>query len=250
MFRGGQFMHPRYSLLATLLWIGFAFAVSPVQANKPEPVFLPVRGTSGTGSPGQPKLATPVCQTGMNGAPQHVVSYIIPPDDQYFTLINAEACDCPPGGGLVLSAAHILLEFGDLYSTPVRVGIVAADLSNPDCPVPVPGQYLCSPVDFGLAGPDYGTFDITLPLSNNCTITGKAFLEITFTDWGLGYTTPNLLLTASCESCNSYNYYPGNHYDLCTFGFEGNPIMYVDGACTGAVAVHPDSWGRVKTLYR
>lgn len=190
------------------------------------------------------------CNFGVTGPAVFTVSYVIPPDDQYYTLLDPAQGGCGTQGAAQIQAAHIGVEFQYAYETPIRVGIVEADLSNPDCPVPIPGAYLCAPTDLMLAGPGTGAYDVTLPLASACVLTGKAFLEITFTELGDSWEVPGLLLSGECEPCTSYNYYPGNDYDLCTFGFDGNPIMYVDAVTDGALPAARGTWGRIKTMHR
>jgi hypothetical protein len=243
-------MHLRYALVAPLLAAGLVLVAQPVHAGRSVPVARPVSGTPHQLQLGSTGAKSAVCRLGVPGEPAYIVSYAIPPEDQYYTLLEPSECECG-AGGVLATTAHVVLDFTDTFSNPVRVGIVAADLSNPSCPVPIPGQYLCPPVEYALAGPDAGIYDVSLPLFPGCCFTGPAFLEFTFVDWNEWWSLPpNLVLTGECDPCTSYNYYPGAHYDLCSFGFEGNPIMYVDAACCGVVPVRSDSWGRLKTLYR
>ncbi len=198
--------------------------------------------------PASTRAAT--CQLGVEGPAAYVVSYVIPPDDQYYTLVDPTEEGCEAQHGVQLVAAHIGVDFPYAFETPVRVGIVRADLTDPECPVPMPGQYLCPPVTQMLGAPGTGAFDIALPLAGGCTLEEKAFLEITFTEWGDWWEVPSLLLGGACAPCTSYNYYPGDDYDLCTFGFEGNPIMYVEGSPLSVVPAARGTWGRLKTMYR
>jgi hypothetical protein len=240
-------MRLRHTLPALLL---LATLAVPALAARPVPTMTPLDGTVHAARIGTAARSTPACLLGVTGPAAWVVSYVLPPDDQYYTLIDTAECECGAGGVLVTSA-HVQLGFEDDLANPIRVGIVAADLSNPACPVPIPGQYLCPPIDYDLVGPGLGMYDVSLPLSAACCVSGKAFLEITFVDWNEWWSNPpNLLLAAECAPCTSYNYYPGNDYDLCTFGFDGNPVMYVDAACCGVVPVRPGTWGALKSLYR
>lgn len=238
-------MNFRYALGAALLAVCLLPAAA--EAARPTPTFRPL-GVSVR--PATPARSIATCNLGVTGPAVFTVSYVIPPDDQYYTLLDPAEQGCEAQGGVQIHAAHIGVEFQYAYETPIRVGIVQADLSNPECPVPVPGAYLCPPTDYMLAGPGTGAYDVTLPLATSCTLTGPAFLEITFTEWGDWWEVPGLLLTGQCAPCNSYNYYPGDHYDLCTFGFEGNPIMYVDAVADAALPVARGTWGRIKTMHR
>ena len=227
-------MHRQRPGSTLFLPIAFLLAAGLAHAAKPTPLIQPVAGGPLPAIGGATGEAQFDCQTGIIGPPVYSVGYIYPPDDSYYTLIDPSDCECPDTTGVLVSAAHIVLHFEWAFSIPVRVGIVQADLSDEECPIPIPGQYLCPPVDYDLQGPGYGIHDIALPLSADCVATERSFLEITFTEWA--YDIPVLILTGSCESCRSYNYYPGDNYDLCTFGFEGNPIMYVDAMCPGTAA--------------
>jgi hypothetical protein len=228
-------MNQRHLGLTLLLVVTSLLAVAPGYAAKHAPLCRSVVGTSQQAIVDPTKAVDSICPLGITGSPVYTVGYIVPPDDSYYTLIDPSDCQCSDSVTVLVSAAHIIVEFSYAYDVPVRVGIVQADLSNPECPIPIPGQYLCPPVEQLLEGPGYGTYDISLSLGTGCSVGEKSFLEITFTEWV--YEVPGLVLTGSCEPCKSYNYYPGNNYDLCTFGFEGNPIMYVDATCASAAAV-------------
>ncbi len=233
------------SILFTVVFASTLVAV-PALAARQLPTFRPLTRSALLDASAN---ANESCQLGVTGPVASTVSYVIPPDDQYYTLLDPTVGECAEHGSAQLTAAHIGVEFAYAYDTPIRVGIVEADMSDPGCPVPIPGAYLCEPVEYSLQGPGTGAYDVELPVPTGCAINGMAFLEITFTEWNSSYEVPGLLLSGECEACTSWNFYPGNDYDLCTFGFEGNPIMYVNAIGDAPVAAERSTWGRLKTIY-
>lgn len=232
-----------------LLLLSMAAATTAL-AGRPLPAAAPVTAAPRPAVAGTVVTEGALCRLGVTDPAASIVSYIYPDDDQYYTLIDPADCAGNTGCGVMVTLAHAVLDFVSADNCPVRVGIVQADLTDPECPVPLPGQYLCEPLEYELVAADAGVFDFGLPLSGNTALTGPAFLEITFTGWSWNWQVPNLVLTGSCETCRSYNYWPGDQYDLCTFGFDGNPLMSVESECANPVAVERATWGAVKSLYR
>jgi len=244
-------MRHRYSLLPVLLLVALSLVVTASHAAKPAAVSEPLQGTLQKLAVGTPQEMYVVCQLGVTDAPGWIVNYLAPPDDAYYTLLDPEACACPGPNGVLLSNAHAMLNFQMAYSIPVSVAVVEADLTDPLCPVPVPGQYICPPVNYNLAPAAAGNYDFTFALPEGCCITQKAFLVVTFTGAGTCTTLPRLITTNGCNPCVSYNVYPGGFDDLCVdIGFPGNPNMYVEAACCDIVPAIRGTWSRVKTLYR
>lgn len=243
-------MSPCQRLQMTLAVATVLAMAAPALASRPAANVRRIGAADVLRPAGAAAAAGGLCTLGVTGAPAWSVGYIIPGEDQYYTLIDPAECAGGDDCGVAVSLAHIVLDFSYAMSTPVRVGIVQADLADDECPVPMPGAYVCPPVTYDIAGPDAGLYDIALPLSEGVTLTGKVFLEVTFTEWGPYWDVPGLAITAACDACRSYNYYPGDNYDLCAFGFEGNPVMFVDVECAGAVPVESTTWGDLKASYR
>jgi hypothetical protein len=243
-------VHRNYWLRSVLCGVFMALLVNQASAGKARPDARPLVGTDHGPVPTGAAGVSAICAIGITDEAVSSVGYIYPDEDQYYTLIDPAECAEGAACGVTASIAHVVLEFSYAMSTPVRVGIVQADLSDAACPVPVPGSYLCAPATYDLGAPDGGVFDLALPLSASCHLAGPAFLEITFTTWGPYWDVPSLVLTGSCDGCRSYNYYPGNDYDLCTFGFDGNPIMYVEAECANPVGTASSTWGGLKAQYR
>lgn len=243
-------MHPRRLGLASLLLAGLMTLTALAQAAGRVPVSRPVPGQPRAIALGAAKAAAAECPLGVTGPAVLSIGYIAPPDDAYYTLIDPSECEDCDGAGVLVTSAHVVLDAWDIGPWPVRVGIVRADLSDPECPAPIPGDYLSPPIQLEISAPEFAVYDFTLALGQPVTLNQPAFLEITFYEWGQWWTVPGLVTTGSCESCRSYNYYPGDDYDLCAFGFDGNPIMYVDAACASAVPTGRGSWGRLKSIYR
>ena len=244
-------MHRRYSILPVLLLLSLALAATASHAAKMTPSVEPLVGAPQRIIAATPQNVNTVCTLGVTDSPAWIVNYILPPDDKYLTLLDPTACGCTEPGGVLLSNAHILLNFPVACSVPISIAVVPADLADPACPVPVAGAYLCAPVAYNVSVPAAGNYDVVLPMAVGCCITQKAFLEVTFLTAGTCNTMVRLITSAICNSCWSYNIYPGNMDDLCVaIGFPGNPVMYVDGACCDAVPAMRGTWGRLKTLYR
>jgi hypothetical protein len=245
-------MKHRYFVLPVLLLAAVALTVGPAFAARPLPVPEAIHMAPQHLAVAQPAHVNVVCQLGVTGDPAWVINYLAPPSDAYYTLLDPAACGCTNPGGVLLSTAHALLYFQTLAcSIPVSVSIVAADMSDPTCPVPLPGQVICAPVGYTLTAPSLGLWDFSMALDAGCCITTKAFLKIDFLGAGTCTTLPKLVTTDGCEPCVSWNGYPPSYMDeLCDVGFPGNLNMYVDAACCDVVPVQGNTWGRLKTLYR
>lgn len=244
-------MRHRYSILPLLVLLALALVVTASHAARPAPVSEPLQGATQKFAVGTPQSMYVVCQLGVTGVPAWIVDYLAPPSDAYYTLLDPAICGCPGAAGVLLSNAHVALNFGVACSLPISVGVVEADLTDPLCPVPVPGQYLCAPVNYTIAPPVAGNYDFVLALPAGCCITQKAFLEVTFLGAGTCTTLPKLFTTDGCDGCVSYNVYPASFDDLCVaIHFPGNPVMYVEAACCDITPAIRGTWGRVKTLYR
>jgi hypothetical protein len=240
----------RYFLLPLLLLL-VVLVAAPALAARPLPAPERVQATAQHLTVAQPANVNVVCTLGVTGDPAWVFNYLAPPDDSYYTLLDPSQCGCTNPGGVLLVAGHALLYFPTLAcSIPVRVSVVAADLTDPACPVPLPGQYLCAPVAYTLTAPSTGLWDFDMPLDAGCCITGKAFLKVEFTGVGTCSTLPKLVSTDGCESCVTWNGYGSYMDELCEVGFPGNLNMYADATCCDVVSAHGSTWGRLKTLYR
>lgn len=245
-------MRNRYSLVSILVLFALAVVVTSSHAARP----AAVKGTS-SGIPQKIEVAkarqsavNSVCQLGVND-PHFTMNYLYPPNDEYYTLLDPSTCGCAGQGGVALTTAHMILDFPEACSIPVTVAIVAADLSNPSCPVPMREQYLCAPVNYDIEVSNPGGYDFLMPLNAACCITQKAFLLITFRAVGTCGAVPSLYVSFGCEPCTSWNYWPdGALTNLCDGYLLGNPNMYVDAACCGVVPALPHTWGRLKSAYR
>jgi hypothetical protein len=243
-------MSHRYPLLATLCAALLLTCAAPVHATRPVPSIkaaqsAPLRVL--VGNPLQHFSST--CALGVTVPGASYQDYLYPPDDGYYTLLDPAACACSGPDGELLSTAHVQLHFMGNCAIPVRVGIVAADASDPSCLRPLPGDYVCPPIEYELTGQADGNYDFALPLAADCCVNQKAFLEITFLTAGDCAQPPWLFVSSLCNPCISWNYWGETLTELCG-PLAGNPMMYVDGTCCSVVPAIRHSWGRLKMMYR
>lgn len=237
---------------AVLALAAVAFIANPVQAARPVAQAGTLKGTTQQVVVGrQLQSVSPTCTLGVPGPASFPMFYLYPPEDQYYTLIDPAQCDCSEEGAVLLNIAHVALDFPEACTIPVRVAVVEADLSNPECPIPIPGQYVCPPVEYDLTVSEAAQYDFSLPLCEGSCIAQKAFLLITFVSAGDCGSLPGLMIDTAFCGCVSYNAWPGSGdpSDLCG-ALPGSPVMYVDAACCGPVSEMPHSWGKIKTIYR
>ena len=249
-------MHLRYRFIVTLalccsLFAGIAAAQKPAvapesigQVTEVKPIKL--------GIPMTPSVA---CRLGETGSPAWFIDYFLPPDDSYLTLIDPTTCfNCNPQN-MMLTTAHVLLNYRIPCSMDVTVSIVGAVNVGGGCYEPNPDQLICAPIDYTLSAPAAGNWDFSLALPAGCCINQPAFLKVTVNSLGtcpdLATTRPRLITTATCIGCESWNIYPPAFVDeLCSVGFPGNPIMNVDAFCCQVTPTQKGTWGSVKKFYR
>jgi hypothetical protein len=248
-------MHLRYRILLPLLALCTALAVpafaakpAPIQTATPDNTPVSVRMGEGT-------INAPACQLGVLPPAANAFGYILPPDDEYYTWLGScAAC----GGGYLATAAHVQLFFTENCQAPVFVGIVGADLSDPNCPRPNPFDVICPEVGYVLSngGVLNDCLDFSLPLDcAGVCINRPAFVKFRFEQGSCPQARPAFCGPPSCQNCRQYNIYPGappGGDDLCAvlspFSLYG-VIMYVDADCCPTPTM-PGSWGHLKTLYR
>ncbi len=241
-------MKHRYALLPLLLLVALLVAVPALARTVPQAERL-------LGTPlklAQPNQVTGDCVMGVAGDAAWAVDYLAPPEDAYYTLLDPSTCGCTGTTGVMLAWAHMVLYFPTAAcSFPVTVSVVAADLTDPACPVPLPEQVICPPLSYTPAPTSTGLWDFCMPLYAGCCVTTKVFLKVQFDGTGDCSAMPKLVTTDACEPCVSWNGYPPTHMDeLCGLGFPGNLKMYVGGICCDVVPTLGGTWGRLKTLYR
>jgi hypothetical protein len=240
--------------VATLSLLAFLLVSTSAFADRPAPEVTPYEpGPFESVTPGPP-LPNGPCTMGINGAPAYNVNYLLPPDDNYLTLLDPSNCGVCPNGSIAVNAAHVALQFPTVCAQPVVISIIGAINQN-GCMVPDPTTVLCPPIGYNLNPGATGSFLFNLPIPSGCCITTKAFLSINFIAPGAGCNTsatrPRLITTASCAPCTSWNIWVGGTDDLCVdIGFPGNPIMYADGDCCSITPAEKATWGQLKSLYR
>jgi hypothetical protein len=252
-------MHLRYRIVLPLVALCLALAI-PAFAAKPAPTFRATPDNTPTPiQVGNVNSVAAACQLGVLPPAANAFGYILPPDDEYYTYVDPANCAACPGG-FVPTNAHAWLYFTEPCQIPAFVGIVNADLSDPNCPRPNPFDVICP--DQGYVLTDNGILgdciDFSLPLAcspANLCITHPVFLKIRFEQGTCASSRPAFCGPPSCTNCRQFNIYPGSPPggdDLCAllspYSLYG-AIMYVEGNCC-PVPNLPGSWGKVKTLYR
>ncbi|NOT34867.1 MAG: hypothetical protein HOP12_11950 [Candidatus Eisenbacteria bacterium] len=245
-------MRYRFSLAATLTMIA-ALAATTAFAAKPAPEITELQGqTLESVQVGPPRTGQATCQLGVTGAAAFNINYLLPPNDEYFTLIDPASCGCA-NGAVQLNNINIALQFPVACTQPVQISVVGAS-GDAACYFPNPASVICQPVNYNLAPGAAGSFLFTMALAPGCCVSGPVFIRVSFVSGGVGCNTsatiPRLITTAACVPCTSYNIYPGGNDELCDVGFPGNPIMFSDADCCGATPTKLGSWGGLKINYR
>jgi hypothetical protein len=247
-------MRHRYAFVSILVLAALALVVAPSYADRPAAQIGTPHGTLHQVVVGHKLLGgNTTCVLGVTGPASFPMFYLYPPNDQYYTLIEPSQCGCSGSGGVQLTNAHVMLDFPEPCAIPVEIGVVAADLTDPACPAPILGEYLCGPIAYELSGVEEpGQYEFSLSLTGGCCITQKAFLMITFVSGGDCGGLPGLMIDTSVCGCTSYNAWPDGGdqaYDLCGT-LPGSPVMYADATCCSPVPVVPQTWGGLKATYR
>jgi hypothetical protein len=238
----------RYALPALLL-LALAFA-APALAARPVPAPVPLQGTRLQHLGALRAPADTYCWLGVWGEGAWAVDFLAPPGDAYYTLLDPATCSCS-AAGVFLGNAHVDLYFPTTACTlPLTISIVAADVTDPACPVPLPDQVICEPVSYVPAPTSPGLWDFCMGLAVPCCVNTKVFLKVEFDGVGTCTDLPLLVTTDGCQPCLSWNGYEGALVDLCNAGLPGNPVMYVQALCCDVVPTRGGTWGRLKTLYR
>lgn len=239
-----------------LLLAALCCLAAPAFAAKPAPEII----SNDTSKP-PIDITSPsaLCQMGIFDPPALVFGYVLPPADDYYTLLDPHQCGACPTGTYQITKAHVLLYWTAPCAIPVTVSIVPAFMNAAGCYVPNPiAPPLCPPTtttvsDHGLLG---DCVDVALPVASGCCIDQPMFLKIRFDQGSCPAGRPAFCGPASCVNCRQYNFYPGSPPagdDLCAvlspqgaYGVD----MWVDADCCNATGVHHGSWGTLKTLYR
>ena len=200
--------------------------------------------------------AQSTCRLGVTGTPISAVDWLLPPNDNYYTLVRAADCTaCDGPGGVEATIAHVTLQMLEAgCSANVSVSIVGAT-GTPACRVPDPTTTICPPTTYTLTAPTAGVFDFSLPVPAGCCFSGDAFLAVTVNSVSCGPGVVNLVtngaVAGDCVACTSYNNtFPPAIEDLCPLFFPGNPLMNLEVDCCNAVGTTKASWGSLKIRYR
>lgn len=252
-------MHLRYRSVLPLVAVCLALAIAPAFAAKPQPNKL-----TQSGAPIESHInsITTTCELGvdpLSNPPAGAFGYILPPDDEYYQLIDPAQCAGCDAAGVLLSNAHVLLYFTAPCQIPVTVAVLPAIVLAPGCLAPNPfAAPICPPATYTINDGGFANecVDYQFPIPSGCCLVGPAFLEIRFDQGTCPTSRPAFCAAATCNNCTQYNYYPGAAFpgdDLCAilspFGI-GAINMWADATCCGNTPTLPGSWGKLKTLYR
>jgi hypothetical protein len=231
-------------------------------------------GTASAGKPAPTRMTppsgnTPIehqgpCQLGVLPPATNIYTYVLPPDDIYYTLVEPE--NCPACLTPSLTTAQMQVSFAMDCEIVVSVSVVGAVELSPGCLGPNPADVLCTPMTYNIdsGGVLNECFNRALPLAADCCIHEPAFLAIEFDEGTCKPGQPAFCGPDSCEDCTQYNIFPAGPPppgdDLCVvldpFDLTGN-IMYADADCCDTTGIElpeistlPASWGLLKALYR
>lgn len=254
-------MQLRYRLALPLAAICcLAFVVAPALAAKPVPTLVTQPDGSLQPPVAEISSAAVACQMGVLPPPAVAFGIILPPADQYYTLLDPRQCPACHADGRLLTLSHMLLYFTEACQINVTVAVTIANNDGAGCYSPNPfAPPLCAPVQYTINDAGYlnQCVDYQLPISAGCCINQPVFLLWQFdgpTNCPAG--RPAVCGPGSCLNCIQYNYYPGAPFpgdDLCAtyspsgiFGID----HWVDSECCSPTETLPGSWGSLKTLYR
>ncbi len=224
------------------LLVGLALFLPAVASAALSIVPIP-KGPPGAG----PATNAAFCTVGVSGPAVWAVEGYLQAHDTYYTRIDPQSCGCSTGG--LITTAHVNLYIPtDYANVTATVSIVGSEVTGPGCVRPVPSEVLCHPVTSAvLVGS--GAQDLAFSLGDSCCVDRTAFLVVTIESI---QGQVDLVTDGSCGPCISWQATTGGLVDLCSqeVGLPGNPMMFVDVQCCWPVGVRPDSWGKLKTLYR
>lgn len=249
-------MPVRFRLVGSIAFAVLAVA-TPARATKPAPSIEPIPpGPMQSVAVGRPLSPSSACVLGVSGVPAYLVNYLLPPDDAYYTVLRPSTCSsCTGPGGVIITTAHVALNFQVACDQPMTLSVVGAR-GDAACRSPEPATVLCAATSYLLSPGAPGNYIFALALPAACCVSQDAFLCVNFVQPGSGCsaasTRPRLMTTASCAPCVSYNIYPGGDDDLCSpaVAFPGNPLISADADCCSITPARSHSWGRLKLLYR
>ena len=163
-------MHLRYRF-ATLLTLCLSCVAVAAFAAKPTPTTESIGTVTNIEriDLSTPNSTAAACKVGENGAPAFLLDYLLPPQDEYFTLLDPASCAACPAPALLLTTAHAFLNFRVDCSMSVTVRIVGAT-ENGGCSTPDPNTVLCPPTNYTLAPGAIGNFDFSMALPAGCCI--------------------------------------------------------------------------------
>ncbi len=168
-----------------------------------------------------------------------------------YTLLRPSSCTaCPTSGGLELRSVTIHAQLSSVgCSLPITISIVEA-AGSPGCLVPDPSRVVCPEVSATLTGVAGFCPAYTVPLPPGCCITRDVFVRVTIVGFGTCPTPgPYLICTTEpCIPCQSY--YQGGCVDCPITENCNNWMISADADCCAPTPTLPQSWGRMKTLYR
>jgi hypothetical protein len=241
------FVVPVAMLLAASL-PPIARAVGPTEVRDPS-----------DSSPANPGLAAgPTATCTLEPGPISGFSYVWNPPAAWESIawrIPSSGCAaCPAPALLDLKTVSFRVRWLEACSATAEVSVVAAT-GDPACPRPDPGQVLCGPVSYPIAGANAGVV-YTVPLPSGCCVTPNTFVLVRFIGFaacGGSGVTPGLTRTeVPCVACEQFATVSSLHptlTDQCEI--TTYPIwLGLETDCCQPTPAAPRSWGRLKTRYR
>jgi hypothetical protein len=166
------------------------------------------------------------------------------------------AC-CPPGWGFRVELVHMYVQFGaEDVPAAFEVFVDLEDaLWDPASGCWVPGIEDCVSPVFSVTIDVPGLYDIAIPLFDYCECAFMDFwyfLSFHFVTAFPSGMEPDAVSDQFPFGCTSYNDYGAGWLDLVNgFGWPGEILIWADVFCCDfPIGIEPQTWGRVKTMYR
>jgi hypothetical protein len=239
-------------LLVSAILLGAGLAPARAVGSPPAPVLIQdqVRDSD-------PIIASGVCVFEL---PLSNTSISFSPDVQTSaaTLVRPSNCvSCPNPSILLLNSVSFRVLWPLACGATVEITVVES--SGGACPAPLTDRVVCGPITHTISGTAGARVIHTLAMPPGCCISRDAFVLLKFIGFdqciNVNGLAPTLVLAnnfGSCVPCTQYasvsNIYPPMT-EWCSI--INTPLwISVDANCCDPTPTLPNSWGRLKTLYR